>query len=324
MADNSTQSGTDTIRDKDRAGVKTQIFGLDLNIGGATEQLMAGLLPVQGYQPAATTFSAVTATGAQSSTTATGYNVATVTLRTFTGTTPAITWKLQASDDGTNWVDLQGINNTTGAVASSWTQSGALTAGTAGPSIDYTIGAYTNVRINVTAISGTTPSAAFGLAMQSMPYEASPGVLPQLWNGTAWEPQRGMSLSGVTGDSGAKTATGTGATQTNTGNKGLQAVITLGTVSGVSPTAVFKIQGSVDGTVWYDIPGAATASLTATNTGVGITVYPGATAVTGATTAGTTAAASQPLPRFWRVAWTIGGTTPSFALTQIAYLYLVN
>lgn len=35
MADNSPQSGTDTIRDKDRAGVKTQVVGLDANINGA-------------------------------------------------------------------------------------------------------------------------------------------------------------------------------------------------------------------------------------------------------------------------------------------------
>lgn len=39
MADNSTQGGTDTIRDKDRTGVKTQIQGLDLNIGGGSEVL---------------------------------------------------------------------------------------------------------------------------------------------------------------------------------------------------------------------------------------------------------------------------------------------
>ena len=39
MADNSTQSGSDLIRDKDRAGVKTQIVGLDLNPGGAAEVL---------------------------------------------------------------------------------------------------------------------------------------------------------------------------------------------------------------------------------------------------------------------------------------------
>jgi len=39
VADNSTQGGADTIRDKDRTGVKTQIQGLDLNIGGASEVL---------------------------------------------------------------------------------------------------------------------------------------------------------------------------------------------------------------------------------------------------------------------------------------------
>ena len=46
MADNSVQTGADTIRDKDRAGVKTQIVGLDLTPAGATETLMAGTLPV--------------------------------------------------------------------------------------------------------------------------------------------------------------------------------------------------------------------------------------------------------------------------------------
>ncbi|MGZ4516705.1 MAG: hypothetical protein ACXVXN_02120, partial [Mycobacteriaceae bacterium] len=92
MADNSqvTAGSGDVIRDKDRAGVKTQIVGLDLGIGTGTESLMAGTMPVQGYQPAATTFAAVTTAGALASTAATGYNVATITLRTFTGTSPAI------------------------------------------------------------------------------------------------------------------------------------------------------------------------------------------------------------------------------------------
>lgn len=46
MADNSAQTGGDTIRDKDRAGVKTQIVGLDLGIGTATETLMSGSMPI--------------------------------------------------------------------------------------------------------------------------------------------------------------------------------------------------------------------------------------------------------------------------------------
>ncbi len=43
MADNTVLpagAGGDTVRDVDRAGVKTQVTGLDVNIGGGTEQLM--------------------------------------------------------------------------------------------------------------------------------------------------------------------------------------------------------------------------------------------------------------------------------------------
>lgn len=46
MADNSTQTGADTIRDKDRSGVKTQVVGLDLTVGGAAETLMNGSMPI--------------------------------------------------------------------------------------------------------------------------------------------------------------------------------------------------------------------------------------------------------------------------------------
>lgn len=54
MADNSVQAGADTIRDKDRAGVKTQIVGIDLGIGTATESLMSGSMPVTGTGTAGT------------------------------------------------------------------------------------------------------------------------------------------------------------------------------------------------------------------------------------------------------------------------------
>ena len=52
-----------------------------------------------------------------------------------------------------------------------------------------------------------------------------------LFNGTSWDRERGMSLATTTGDTGAKTATGSGATTTNVGSKGLQIVIVLGAVS---------------------------------------------------------------------------------------------
>lgn len=49
MADNTllnNGTGGDTIRDKDRAGVKTQIIGIDLNPSG-TESLMSGAMPIK-------------------------------------------------------------------------------------------------------------------------------------------------------------------------------------------------------------------------------------------------------------------------------------
>lgn len=149
-------------------------------------------------------------------------------------------------------------------------------------------------------------------------------VLNQLFNGTTWDRQRGMSVATVTGDTGAKTATGNGATQTNIGNKGMQVVISMGAVTGTTPTFVAKLQGSVDGgTSWYDIPGATTASLVATGIW-GINVYPGSAVTAGTTITGTTAVASGTIPRTWRVVWTIGGTTPSFTITSITYNYLPN
>lgn len=143
-----------------------------------------------------------------------------------------------------------------------------------------------------------------------------------VFNGTSWDRQRsGVSVATTTGDTGAKVATGNGATQTNVGSNGLDLFIVLGTVSGTTPTCVFKLQGSVDGgTNWYDIPGAATASLIA-STNVGISIYPSLATTVGSVTTGTIATASQALPRTWRVVWTIGGTTPSFAITSITYNY---
>lgn len=63
MANNSTMGGTtDQIRDLDRAGVKTQIVGLDLGIGTGTESLMSGTMPVSGAvsRNAATTYAVTT------------------------------------------------------------------------------------------------------------------------------------------------------------------------------------------------------------------------------------------------------------------------
>lgn len=72
MADNSTQNGTDSIRDKDRVGIKTQIVGLDLGIGTGTESLMSGAMPVTQATAAAFNATVVQGTAANLNATVTG------------------------------------------------------------------------------------------------------------------------------------------------------------------------------------------------------------------------------------------------------------
>ena len=149
-----------------------------------------------------------------------------------------------------------------------------------------------------TVTTGNANAAAFGL----------------FFNGTSWDRARN-NWNVATGDTGAKTTTGTGATQTNYDAVGAVVTIIMGAVSGTTPTFVGKLQMSQDsGTTWVDIPGAATASITASGNYT-LTCYPGATVVANASV-------SLPLPRTWRLAWTIGGTTPSFTITSVQVSYI--
>jgi hypothetical protein len=140
---------------------------------------------------------------------------------------------------------------------------------------------------------------------------------------SAWLANPLIPVAANTGDTGAKVATGNGATLTNTTGKGISATINLGAVTGTLPTAVFKIQYSNDaGTTWLDLPNATTATLTATGA-YGITVYPAITTQAGTATAGSVALVNSVMPRTYRFVWTIGGTTPSFTITNIQVTYLL-
>jgi hypothetical protein len=194
-----------------------------------------------------------------------------------------------------------------------WTSSAQLVANSTAANL-----------LTTATVVGDTAAAASADALAN-PTIKQLGADNMVFNGTTWDRQRGMGLAATTGDTGAKTATGNGATQTNVGNKGVAIVVNMGAVTGTTPTCVLKVQGSLDGgTTWYDIPGATTASLTATGV-FGITLYPGVPTVAGTTTtiAGT-ATCGQPIPRTWRMVWTIGGTTPSFTITNIQFNYLAN
>lgn len=184
--------------------------------------------------------------------------------------------------------------------------------------------------ITTQPVSGTVgvtgyPTAAAGADALANPTITQVGADMMVFNGTTWDRVRGMSAALTTGDTGAKSATGNGATITNIGNKGMALLVNLGAfVGGTAPTITFKLQASTDaGTSWYDIPGATTAALTATGL-FGITVYPGIAVTAGTTTTGTTATANMVIPRTWRVVWTITGAPTSITITAIQYIYLPN
>lgn len=154
------------------------------------------------------------------------------------------------------------------------------------------------------------------------------GISPYLFNGATWDRARG-NWNTTTGDTGAKAATFNGATQTNYDSIGAIITILLGTVSGSSPTLAAQLQYSYDaGTNWLNI-GPAMANLTATaQTGV-FHIHPSNLSQSaGATPANLTNGATQSvflnmsLPRTWRIVYTIGGSSPSFAITAVYVNYI--
>jgi hypothetical protein len=128
------------------------------------------------------------------------------------------------------------------------------------------------------------------------------------------------TLDTTTGDTGAHTATFNGATQTNTVYRGVIVTTRLGTVSGTTPTMTQQFQWSPDGGTTFLNLGAATGTATATNNTLVTVVAP--VVLTGLTTGATqTALVIAPLPRTWRMVYTITGTTPSFTFTAVNVNY---
>jgi hypothetical protein len=169
-------------------------------------------------------------------------------------------------------------------------------------------------------VSNGTAANLLTTAAQSGTWTMQVGNTP---NTTAILANHLIPVAANTGDTGAKVASGNGATLTNTAAKGISATINIGTVTGTTPTAVFKIQYSNDaGTTWLDLPNATTATITTTGV-FGITVYPAITTAAGTATTGSVALVNSVMPRTFRFVWTIGGTTPSFTITNIQLTYLL-
>lgn len=95
---------------------------------------------------------------------------------------------------------------------------------------------------------------------------------------------------------------------------GAHIFIDVTAVAGTSPTMAVQLQAK-DPTSgnWIDVNGAVTASIT--NTGLRmLSVYPGEALVANQHV-------PRVMPRFWRLRWVIGGTTPSFTFSAaVQYL----
>lgn len=189
-------------------------------------------------------------------------------------------------------------------------------------------GANGSMTVTASVSSGTNISTAAALAdATANPTAGIVEAANGLFNGTTWDRQRNNAIVTM-GDTGAKTATFNGATQTNYDAAGAYITAVIPTVSGTSPTLTAQLQFSPDGgTTWIALGPASTALTAAGN--ITFIVYPANVSQTaGATPANLTTGAAQtvvinaPLPRTWRLAYTIGGTTPSFTFTNVYADYI--
>jgi hypothetical protein len=234
-----------------------------------------------------------------------------------------------SADGGTTWIPLgayrldsagtSGLSNSTGVLTTNSTSHWFVI-----------IGAAQQVRLKTTAFTSGTLSWSVMTSEEDGPVNtlmsnfSSPAALADsfvnpttshlgsemfLYNGTAWDRQRAnYTLAFET--SSAKTSSSTSANVTNHNGRGGYIQINVTAVSGSSPTLTCRVQYSVDsGTNFVDLDttNAQTASITTTGL-YQLRVYPGIAAVANS-------ACNAALPRTWRLAWTIGGSSPSFTFS---------
>lgn len=128
---------------------------------------------------------------------------------------------------------------------------------------------------------------------------------PFVFNGTSYDRLRNNNDVQIAASS-ARTVSGDSGDQTNFNARGLKLFINVSAVSGTTPSMTITIQGKdVTSGVYYNI--LSGVAITAAGTQL-LEVYPGLTA-------SANAVANDILPRTFKVAWAITGTTPSFTFS---------
>lgn len=161
--------------------------------------------------------------------------------------------------------------------------------------------------VNTPAVDTELPAAAALSDAIANPTAPMLGAAAMLFNGTTFERARGNVV--VTAEaSSAKTATGAGAAQTNFNARGALLFLNVSAASGTTPTLDVRVQVQDPiSLAWFDLPGAAFPQRTAVSTAM-LEVYPGLVDAANVRV-------GRALPRTWRLAWTLGGTTPSFTFS---------
>jgi hypothetical protein len=337
-----TLPGTGTKVDTRTVGAGTDehrqvmVVGSPTTAANVAEVSSAGALYIQGHQGTANTLNVTTSSSTTGAIAAGNYNVAMISIR---GTHAGINLTWETSDDGgTNWFPAQAQQDDTAAAT---TTSGVITSN-ASRSWTMTVGAATHIRVRSTAY--TSGTGVVTVTLQSMPFEtivsayiqgtpvvdtelpaaaaigdtlANP-TTPQIasdqmtYNGSTWERQRSVSLTTNVDTSSARTANGNGTALINySGAKGLSVWVNVTAVSGTTPTCVFRLQWSPDnGTTWidWDTTNLQSTSITGVST---VLLKVGQAQVNAAN-----ATKQDQIPRQVRLAWTIGGTTPSFTFAS--------
>jgi len=135
------------------------------------------------------------------------------------------------------------------------------------------------------------------------------------FGGTYWERWRNNTAATVLA-SATRTTSGASSDQTNFNARGIIVFVKVTAVSGTSPTLDVAVQAKDPTTGYYkDILRIPQFTTTGTLTGV---LYPGATDAAALFEAEN----NVPLPRKWRIGYTIGGTNPSFTFS-VGVSYIV-
>lgn len=221
---------------------------------------------------------------------------------TFAGINVTFEGSIEASGE-TNWFGIQAVRTNANTIE---TTTGALSAVPA-YAWELSVNALARLRVRATARTSGTQSWRFKLGTYATePIPAAQVSATQPVSGTVTATV-GTSISGGTISpltvagvsaeaSSAKTTSGqSAAAQTNASGRNAHFIVNVSALSGTTPAVVVRVQVQDPvSSLWVDLPGAASASIS---------------------TVSTTLFTVTNLARTYRLAWVVTGTTPSLTFS---------